>query len=138
MYLPIQVGISPTLNIRGIIAAEDIKKGQIIERCPIVLIPIQQDSILKETVFNNYTFEWNKTYSAFVLGYGSLYNHSYTPNARYNMNYPHKQIVFTAIKDIAKGEEIFVNYNYEPTSKDPLDTYLLSLDTTYNTKQRGK
>jgi SET domain-containing protein len=48
-----------------------------------------------------------------ALGYGSLYNHSYHPNARYDdAAGPTK--VFTALRDIAAGEEITVNYNGEP------------------------
>ena len=138
MYLPIKIGLSPTLKIRGIIAVEDIQKDQIIERCPILLIDIKQEPLIKDTPLNNYIFEWNKEYIAIVLGYGSLYNHSYRPNARYAHNYQDKLTIFRAIKDIKKGEEIFVNYNYVPTSKAKLDLEISSLDKTYNTKRLGK
>ncbi|MBI4137192.1 SET domain-containing protein-lysine N-methyltransferase [Candidatus Roizmanbacteria bacterium] len=138
MYLPIKVGMSPTLKIRGILAAEDIAKDHVIERCPILLIDAKHEELLQDTTFNNYTFEWNKDYIAFVLGYGSLYNHSYKPNAKYTFNYPDKFVIFRAIKDIKEGEEIFVNYNYVPTSRAKLDSELLSPDKTYNTKRLKK
>ena len=48
-----------------------------------------------------------------ALGFGSLYNHSYRPNARYDDVGPQAKS-FTALRDIAPGEEITVNYNGEP------------------------
>ena len=53
---------------------------------------------------------------ALALGYGSLYNHSFRPNARYDDVGPQTK-EFTAMRDIAPGEEITVNYNGEPTSR---------------------
>jgi SET domain-containing protein len=56
---------------------------------------------------------------AVALGYGSLYNHSYTPNARYDDESPQIKI-FTAIREIAAGEEITINYNGEPSDESPV------------------
>ena len=42
-----------------------------------------------------------------------MYNHSYDPNARYD-DHGRLTKAFTAIRDIAPGEEITVNYNGEP------------------------
>jgi SET domain-containing protein len=131
MFIPITVGISPTLKIRGVLAAKDIKKGQVIERCPVVLMNAKHDSYVDHTALKNYYYEWNKKYSAVVLGYGSLYNHSYTPNAQYVYNYHKKLMVYRALKDIKKGEEIFINYNYFPRSRKKLDPGLVSKDKTY-------
>ncbi|HJN65554.1 MAG TPA: SET domain-containing protein-lysine N-methyltransferase, partial [Pirellulales bacterium] len=61
---------------------------------------------------------WGKRTVALALGYGSLYNHSYNPNARYDD--ARGQIkVFTAICDITEGTEITINYNGDPD--DPTD-----------------
>jgi SET domain-containing protein len=43
-----------------------------------------------------------------ALGYGSLYNHSYDPNATTLER--GDELVITATRDIAKGDEIFINY----------------------------
>ena len=56
---------------------------------------------------------------ALALGYGSLYNHSYQPNARYDDESGQTK-VFTAIRDIEAGEEITVNYNGEPEDESPV------------------
>ena len=53
----------------------------------------------------------------FALGYGSIYNHSYSPNARYVKHFDRRTIDFIALWDIAAGEEIPTNYNGVPDSK---------------------
>ena len=53
---------------------------------------------------------------ALALGYGSLYNHSYRPNARYD-DIGQLTKIFTALRDIPPGEEITVNYNGDPSDR---------------------
>ena len=50
-----------------------------------------------------------------MLGYGSLYNHSFTPNADidYNVKNVENFLQFEAIKDIKAGEEIFFDYEFD-------------------------
>ena len=114
IHLPYEVGISPTLHIRGMIATEDIRKGAVIERCPVIPIPITEKSSLVQTELLNYYFEWTNSHNAIVLGYGSLINHSFKPNAAYTCGYKNKVMIYYAIKLIKKGEEVFVNYNGTP------------------------
>lgn len=131
MNIPIRVGLSEQYGIRGIFADQKIKKGSVIERCPIVLIPKSQESALFKTVLQRYYFEWTAKNHAVVLGYGSLFNHSYTPNARYDHDYRNKVMVFSAIQDIGKDEEVTINYNWDPTNTDSLDEFLLDSDTKF-------
>ena len=49
---------------------------------------------------------------ALALGYGSLYNHSYKPNATYK--HGHASISYQALRNIPEGEEICINYNWDP------------------------
>ena len=53
-----------------------------------------------------------------ALGYGSMYNHSYEPNAKYKRNFSNQTITFVAIKPIKKREEITVNYNGDPINQE--------------------
>jgi len=106
---------------RGVFAALKIKKGEVIESCPVLVLPRRDYSVLKKTELRNYYFMWGKTTVALCFGYGSLYNHSYKPNATYKKKIKEKIIEFVAIKDIKKNEEIAVNYNYgNPRDKSPL------------------
>jgi SET domain-containing protein len=102
---------------RGVFARKPIRKGKIIERAPIILIPVGDvfSSALR-TRLADYVFVWGQDTVAVVLGYGSLYNHSYHPNALYYGSGPQTQ-VFEAIRDIRAGEEITVNYNGSPSSR---------------------
>lgn len=128
MNLPFDVGISPTLHIRGLIANRDIKKGEVVERAPVVLISKKEEEHLKKTVLWKYYYEWSNKHHVIVLGYGSLYNHSYEPNIRYGFNFKWKVLVYKAIKPIKKGEELMVNYNWDPDNKDPVDDFLMDFN----------
>lgn len=99
-------------------AITDIKKGEIIEASPVLIIPKSQQKLIDRTFVFNYYFYWGpKNQPALALGYGSLYNHSYAPNARYDHDEKQKVMIFRAIKDIRKGEEIRTNYNGDPDDR---------------------
>jgi len=108
---------------RGVFARSDIKKGEIIERCPIILVPRYDMSNLNESILVTYFFYFGKNRErlAIVLGFGSIYNHSYEPNATYKIKHAEKTIDFIALSDINKDDEITVNYNYgNPKDKSSL------------------
>jgi SET domain-containing protein len=104
---------------RGVFATCAIKKAAIIERVPILLVPIDDlvDGLSNRTL-NKYFYHWSRKHVAVSLGYGSLYNHSYMPNARYL--HGAQILTYRALRDIAKGEEITINYNYLPKDKTPM------------------
>jgi len=102
---------------RGVFARKAIRKGTIIEHAPMILLPIGEVfSNAPKTKLANYVFGWGDDTVAVALGYGSLYNHSYQPNAAYRSEGPQTQI-FRAIRDIKAGEEITVNYNGAPSGR---------------------
>jgi uncharacterized protein len=114
---------------RGVFALRDIPAGTLIERAPVILIPREQvfgDSpIAKRSArISWYVFDWDgmtaRNYVALGLGYASIYNHSYKPNARYTRE-PPDLLTFHAITDIPAGEEITINYHGEPADHRPVD-----------------
>ena len=104
---------------RGIFAIRNIKKGEFIEEAPVIVIPKTEWELMKKSVLSNYVFRWGSV-KALALGYGSLYNHSYTPNARYLTNIENQSIDYFAREDIQEGEEITVNYNGDPRDQSSL------------------
>jgi SET domain-containing protein len=105
---------------RGVFARRRIKKGEIIERVPVIVLPVDQvGNDGKRQVLANYTFSWGQKTVALALGYGSLYNHSYRPNARYE-DRGRRIKEFVAIREIAAGEEVTVNYNGTPKDRSPV------------------
>ena len=103
----------------GVFARRPIGEGEVIERVPVLVLPDDEiEDGESGTRLANYCFEWGKGTVALALGYGSLYNHSFDPNARYDDGRGAK--VFTALRDIAPGEEITVNYNGGPQDRTPV------------------
>lgn len=105
-----KMGISPTLNIRGIIATHDIKENIIIERCPIILVEIKYENFLEKSRFSSYYFTWNKRFHSIVLGYGSIFNHSKNNNVMFIKDKKNKIMIFKTIKNIKRGEELTTDY----------------------------
>jgi len=46
-----------------------------------------------------------------ALGYIPVYNHSYTSNCEYFMDFSNQTIFIKTVRDISKGEELTINYN---------------------------
>ena len=107
---------------RGIFATRNISKGELIHVAPVIISPSNEYKNLKKTIFVEYVFWWGENLEecALALGYGSLFNHSYTPNALYKLNLTQKTIDFYAHTDIKEGEEIMINYNGDPGNDKPV------------------
>ena len=106
----------------GVFARHSIKEGDVIEEAPLILIPEDQLSDLTKTRLLEYYFAWGHKFSeaAIGLGFASLYNHSFEPNAKYIKDVENSVLRFVAIKDINQDEEIVVNYNGHPDDKSKL------------------
>ena len=104
---------------KGVFASEDIKKGEIIEVAPILILEFTDFIDTKWNLLFEYYF-WMDDFVVLALGYGSLYNHSKNSNVRYEINSEKKVITFTATKNIKKDEEIYFNYKGSTSSKAPL------------------
>lgn len=119
----VYINKSKILNAgRGVYARRDIKKNEIIEKCPVIEVPKDDMANLRESILVTYFFYFGKKKQrqAVALGFGSIYNHSYKPNAKYKIKPTENSINFIALNDIKKDEEITVNYNSNPKNKRPL------------------
>lgn len=104
---------------RGIFTNEDIKAGTVIEISPVIVLTSKERKIVETTKLMNYIFEWglSKKMGCMALGYVSLYNHDYTSNCEYEMDFDKNIMTIRTVKKIKKGEELFVNYNAKPNDK---------------------
>ncbi|MBK9733977.1 MAG: SET domain-containing protein-lysine N-methyltransferase [Saprospiraceae bacterium] len=107
---------------RGVYTSIDITAGDIIEICPVICIPKSQLPIIHKTTLHDYYFLWGKDMDecAIALGFGSLYNHELHPSANFILDLENNTIDIVAIKNIASGTEITLNYNGEPGDDSPL------------------
>lgn len=108
---------------RGVFARRDIRKGEHIEKCPYIDIPSYEIEHITQSFLVTYIFFYgeDKSRLLLVLGFGSIYNHSHHPNARYQIREDESVIDFIATLDIKKDEEITFDYKSgNPHSKSPL------------------
>lgn len=107
---------------RGVFATADIAADEIIERCPVIVLSLEDCQKIDSTELYNYYFGWGKDdkSAAIALGLGSIYNHSYQPNAVYEKDVEASEIIFRALRSIKAGEEIVTNYNGDPANQSPI------------------
>lgn len=109
---------------RGVYAARNFAEGEVIEKAPVINITTKDRKHCEKTIFAYYMYPWRSTRSgALALGYGSIYNHSFEPNADWKQNFKEDVMVYRAIKPIKKGEEILINYNGEPDDLTPIEWF---------------
>ncbi|MFZ9887458.1 MAG: SET domain-containing protein [Myxococcota bacterium] len=118
---PVRVGLVPGKG-RGVFAARPIDAGELIETAPVIIIPPEQTERILGSVLEFYVFDWWEDASGFAvaLGTGSLYNHSYVPNVRYQKRFSDGLIEFRALRPVLEGEELVMNYNGTPDDRSPL------------------
>jgi SET domain-containing protein len=90
---------------RGIFSNRIYNKGEIIEVCPC----IQEYHKYSQGTMNNYVFDYKNRTNLIGFGYCSMYNHMDKPNAEWTI-LNKNQIQIVALKQIQKGEEIFISY----------------------------
>jgi len=108
---------------RGVFATAFIPRGATIEVAPVIALSEEDRARIEATILYKYYFAWgpdDQRGAAIVVGYGMLYNHSYVPNAIYLKNLDRDTVDIIALRNIEPGEEITVNYNGDPTSREPL------------------
>jgi SET domain-containing protein len=105
-----------TIKGRCIYTALDIRKGDIIESAPVIVLPPKDLHLIHQSGLHDYYFLWgdDRKSCALALGYGSLYNHEQHPNTDYIFDFGDNSIEFFAIEDIAANSEITINYHGEP------------------------
>ena len=117
---------------RGVYAERSITEGEVVEIAEVLLLNESDSWRVQYTELKDYTFvvEEGDHYSeevgiglydkhCLVLGNGELYNHSDTPNVKYeliNLN-GRKQMYFTALRDIKPDEQLFIDYNADTRHK---------------------
>ncbi|TQK63184.1 hypothetical protein FB479_10342 [Brevibacillus sp. AG162] len=119
---------------RGVFATQDIRKGDLIHEAPVLPYLNEEHEHIEKTLLADYAFEYGANHTAFLLGYGMLFNHSYTPNATYEINFDNHTFDFYAYTDIQAGEEILINYNGAEDCDDPLWFYEDQQKETDDTK----
>lgn len=113
--------VAPSLTHgTGVFAARAIAVDGLVECCPVIVCPCPQEELLEQTALRGYYFTWEEEGVALALGFGSLYNHSWQPNAAYEHDYEAAVVRYYAVRAIAKDDEITINYTGDPDGRGDL------------------
>jgi hypothetical protein len=104
---------------RGLVALQDIKKGQAITKSPVRVFKGQSlQTLRRATCFEEFTYDWPEkkhiAAQAVVIGLPSFVNHSSRANS-FHVADPRQEVVsLIAHRDIEQGEQITMNYAGDP------------------------
>jgi len=101
-------------RVRGVYAPKALQAGEIVEVCPVVLLPGPFTSL--PLPIRRITFPWGVLTGdgdshAIAYGYGGIYNHANPANLRYAALADIGCLQFTAARAIKEGEELTINFN---------------------------
>lgn len=103
--------------IFGAFATEDIKQGEIVEQCPVLMFNPDAVEKIEDTDCRLKDYWFDAGYSRkgadipereLPLGLGAIYNHSDDPNIEHDYDGPF--LIFEATRDIKKGEQLCHDY----------------------------
>lgn len=115
--------IKKTKNMgRGVFTQMDLPANSVVEMAPVIVMSREERSHLDQTKLHDYIFEWgsDSQQCCMALGWIPLYNHSYQANCQYEMHFAKQLIYVITVRDIAAGEELFINYNGDWNNEKPV------------------
>lgn len=115
----VYVAASPIDGV-GVFAARAFAAGEVVECCPVVVCPPPDEQRIEQTRLRGLYFTWKDDAIALALGYGSLYNHSWEPNAAYELDHRREVVRFRALRAVEAGDEVTVNYTGDPDGRGEL------------------
>lgn len=99
---------------RGVFSSTKINKGELIESCHLIILDLKDVTGTLE----GYVYQYSNHQAAVALGNGSLLNHSDEANSDFHFDYRRKVLLIKAIKPIAAGEEVTINYRYSSDDRE--------------------
>lgn len=104
-----EIRIGPSrIHGNGVFARRRFRPGDIVEVCPVLVIP--ETAIEIDGELDGLTYAWDEGHCAIALGYGSFYNHAKWPKAEAVLDEDARAITIMAITEINTGDEITISY----------------------------
>ena len=102
----------------GVFATRDLAEGEVLEEAHVLILTAEQTERLEETPLGEHYFHWEgeedeRWLGAVALGLVSLVNHSTNANAGVWQDYERNLLILEALRPIAAGEEILIDYEVE-------------------------
>ena len=98
---------------RAVFTNDALETGTLLETAPVIVMTGEERKLIDQTRLHDYIFVWGDANDqcAMALGWISMYNHSYSSNAEYYMDFETEQMFVKTVRPIAEAEEITINYN---------------------------
>jgi len=112
---PVRVTTSSRFG-RGLVTTRAVRAGDVLEACGLLVLPSRAEAAVRAW---GYVFDVAGR-SAVAAGAVSFVNHSYDPNARYDVDDASAIVELSALVDLPAGAEVLVNYNGDPDDDGPL------------------
>ncbi|PWW75259.1 SET domain-containing protein [Tuber magnatum] len=114
---------------RGVFATRKIEAGTVVDTAPVIILNKEQfDNYVQHSLLQHYSYNWPiargtagkyTMHQAIALGLGSMFNHSsLRQNVGWKRDLEKEVIVYTALRDIAEGEELLISYGSRLTFED--------------------
>lgn len=100
---------------RGVRTTSRIARGRLVERSPVVFV---RKGAVDRTSLAFYVYALDSRREMLALGLGSLFNHSREPSLRIAWRPKTRELLFFAARAIRAGEELTIDYGYEPPGYD--------------------
>ena len=97
---------------KGVFTKTSIDADEIIEIADVIVMSAEDKIFLNKTKLRDYIFDWGPQHdqAAMALGNVPIYNHSSKANCDYTMDFELNVIIIKTVREIATGEELFINY----------------------------
>lgn len=107
---------------RGVFTSEALEVNTVIEVAPVIVMGAADRKLLDQTLLHDYIFIWGNRQQqcCMALGFVPIYNHSYSSNCEYEMDFEEDTITIKTMRFIKAGEELFINYNGTWNDKKPV------------------
>ncbi len=107
---------------RGVFTKSQLEKDIIIEISPVIVMSQEDRAHLDKTLLHDYIFEWGKHQEqcCMALGFIPMYNHHYSSNCEYFMDFDEESIFIKTVREIKAGEELTINYNGDWDNKEKI------------------
>jgi uncharacterized protein len=104
------VAASP-LGGRGVFASERIEAGDVVEVCPVIVVPAAEIDALNATTLRDHWYGWGDDGDAAVaMGHGSFYNHADDPSCGYEAHDDLDALVVRTRRRVEAGDELTIDY----------------------------
>ncbi len=102
---------------RGLFAGSPLAEGALVTSATLLVLPTHETPDIDRGLLRHYVFDWTPedgaTQYAVALGEISLCNHSPRPNCRFEIDRERHVIRLYALRPIAAGEELTIDYAYD-------------------------